>query len=675
MEGSVLESFFIQIGVDADDLRAGEKAITAAVLGIQKELQSLVGMFDDSNKKVSEGQKKINSSSDKMNKNLQEGAKKTREVFGSLKNELLAFTGITLSIGGAAKFITNMTSGVMGLSIQSKALGMSAKELDGWQRSAIAAGSTANEMTSSLQRVQDAITGIRNGDGSSPLLPIINGMMGLKVDWFDEKHTTTSSVEKMVMQRFRTLNPDQQKYAGQIMGWSPAIQQGTASGQIPNDQAKYEKLSNQTEATQNKARALNVALTDLDSRFSAVKLNIYSDLLPAANQFVTWLNGLADWFQKHPKEIKAALDAFEQAIETLVKWANTGATAVGGWKNAIELLVGLKVAAWVIEFTGAIKALMALQGLTAAAGSGVSGAAAGVLGKAGIAGAAAYLSEPYIDKALQYLFGDNKSFEKIRTAQTFSDFGSAIMAALKSGFSEDNLKQIRQSGSGLGNPYQYTPSGSPEPHPLQHAQAAKATGAGKLLLDFMSGTFGNLEAKYKLPTGLLRSVATTESHGDQFAQSPAGAKGLFQFMDGTAKDFGLTGGDVFDPQKSAQAAAKYLSELLKHYHGKLEYALAAYNWGEGNVDKYGLSAMPGETSAYVPKVIAGLPQTGASMAYQRYQNHVITNNHRYENSGGATTENHIGQIVINSPATSFSKLQSDIQSGISNKTIGLSGAR
>jgi soluble lytic murein transglycosylase-like protein len=74
-----------------------------------------------------------------------------------------------------------------------------------------------------------------------------------------------------------------------------------------------------------------------------------------------------------------------------------------------------------------------------------------------------------------------------------------------------------------------------------------------------------------LPTGtalpasgsLLRSVAITESGGNQFAVSGAGAKGLFQFMDGTARDMGLRGNDVFDPEKAAQAAAKYLHNCCR----------------------------------------------------------------------------------------------------------------
>ncbi|ELZ1059812.1 transglycosylase SLT domain-containing protein [Escherichia coli] len=146
--------------------------------------------------------------------------------------------------------------------------------------------------------------------------------------------------------------------------------------------------------------------------------------------------------------------------------------------------------------------------------------------------------------------------------------------------------------------------------PSQFAQSVKrpqATAQGKVLLDWMGPMFNKLESLYQLPAGLLKSVAITESGGNQFAISGAGAKGLFQFMDGTARDMGLRGNDVFDPEKSAQAAAKYLSQLLRQNGGDLSKALASYNWGIGNVKRYGMGLMPQETRNYIPKVMSNMP--------------------------------------------------------------------
>ncbi|HHT0267949.1 TPA: transglycosylase SLT domain-containing protein [Klebsiella pneumoniae] len=165
----------------------------------------------------------------------------------------------------------------------------------------------------------------------------------------------------------------------------------------------------------------------------------------------------------------------------------------------------------------------------------------------------------------------------------------------------------------------------------------QATKAGAQLLGWMAPMMGKLEAMYNLPAGLLRSVALTESGGNQFAISGAGAQGLFQFMPGTARDMGLRGNDVFDPVKSAEAAARYLSMLLQKNGGDLNKALASYNWGIGNVQKYGMALMPQETRQYFPKVLSNMPGAGATLN----QNTVI-------NISGVSDPREAGKIVSES---------------------------
>ncbi|HHU4530983.1 TPA: transglycosylase SLT domain-containing protein [Klebsiella quasipneumoniae] len=150
----------------------------------------------------------------------------------------------------------------------------------------------------------------------------------------------------------------------------------------------------------------------------------------------------------------------------------------------------------------------------------------------------------------------------------------------------------------------------------QYGQSVKrpqASKAGAQLLGWMAPMMGKLEALYNLPAGLLRSVALAESNGNQFAVSGAGAQGLFQFMPGTARDMGLRGNDVFNPMKAAEAAARYLSMLLQKNGGDLGKTLASYNWGIGNVQKYGMALMPGETRQYIPKVLSNMPGSGATL--------------------------------------------------------------
>ncbi|EPU9086297.1 transglycosylase SLT domain-containing protein [Enterobacter hormaechei] len=177
----------------------------------------------------------------------------------------------------------------------------------------------------------------------------------------------------------------------------------------------------------------------------------------------------------------------------------------------------------------------------------------------------------------------------------------------------DGIKQIADGILPPAGAATITPSIG-ENSPLPEVKRPQANAQGKVLLDWMQPVFNQLESLYRLPEGLLKSVAITESGGNQFATSGAGAKGLFQFMDGTARDMGLRGNDVFDPMKSAEAAAKYLSQLLTRNGGDLSKALASYNWGIGNVQRYGMDLMPQETRNYIPKVMSNMPGGGPQLS-------------------------------------------------------------
>ncbi|HHX7946086.1 TPA: lytic transglycosylase domain-containing protein, partial [Klebsiella pneumoniae] len=142
--------------------------------------------------------------------------------------------------------------------------------------------------------------------------------------------------------------------------------------------------------------------------------------------------------------------------------------------------------------------------------------------------------------------------------------------------------------------------------------------------------------------------------------SPKGAKGPFQFMDGTARDLGLKGMDVYDPHKSADAAARYLRYLLDATGGDLEKTLASYNWGLGNVQKKGMDNLPSETRNYVPKVMAGM-RPGAGMAVDRAM----------PGQSGATYQFYGTKITTQ--AQNVEQLTSDIKKHGDNRVMLLAG--
>lgn len=112
--------------------------------------------------------------------------------------------------------------------------------------------------------------------------------------------------------------------------------------------------------------------------------------------------------------------------------------------------------------------------------------------------------------------------------------------------------------------------------------------------------------KHGVPLGLLVAQGAQESgYWDPDVVSgkrvsSAGAKGVGQFMPATAERFGI---DPLDPQQAIDAQAKYMRANADMFGGDWAKALAGYNWGEGNVQKKGLSRAPAETRDYLAQIM------------------------------------------------------------------------
>ncbi|ANS75141.1 hypothetical protein AWM70_11450 [Paenibacillus yonginensis] len=140
------------------------------------------------------------------------------------------------------------------------------------------------------------------------------------------------------------------------------------------------------------------------------------------------------------------------------------------------------------------------------------------------------------------------------------------------------------------------------------ATASSVQGSGSSTA--YDGLIAEASRKYGVPEALIKAVIDTESSFRPHVESSAGAKGLMQLMDGTARGLGVS--DPFDPAQNIDGGVRYLSYQLKRYGGEIKTALAAYNAGPGKVNGLGVSndaelmdklhQLPVETQQYIGKI-------------------------------------------------------------------------
>lgn len=119
-------------------------------------------------------------------------------------------------------------------------------------------------------------------------------------------------------------------------------------------------------------------------------------------------------------------------------------------------------------------------------------------------------------------------------------------------------------------------------------------------LDAYDAWFLEAAAEHGLPAELLKAVAVAESRMNAGAVSKAGAKGLMQLLPSTGRAMGVH--DLLDPHESIRGGAAYLARQVSRF-GKFESALAAYNAGPGNVERFGGIPPFDETRTYVARVM------------------------------------------------------------------------
>jgi soluble lytic murein transglycosylase-like protein len=647
--------------------------------------------FKAGQKETAEGLKKTADQSTQVAKLMEEQGKKAASFFSQIKNELLALVGITLSIKGMKDLVVGTADSMATLGRSAAALRMSARDLDAWQHTAMAFGGTADELTSSMQSLNDSLYAFAMGKGGGDAVAALNSL-GISAVDATGKAKSMGEIYKEVGEQFRARHFDvgtARQYGSALGMTGNIVNMELASNEESVHQEMYKHSGVSDEAVA-KSQQFQETWAKIDQTFQSVREKLFTALIPYIEQLLTQLDKFATWVSTHQTEINGFFTTAAADVKAVTD-------AVGGVQNAFELLLAYVAGRWLLGIVAAAgAAAKAIGGVSTATGGGLKGGLP-VLGlalagwkvnsdlndieaeakgknvtpahllmmkkeeedKKGVAfhdeiikkvsswwegvktntieipsntkvnssartpEQAAAEGGSYLDPLAQALLNTAKSTDKSSKDLTDSaeqhaqaarriknvdvpgavtkQFNDTVDALNNQSFAQkftDAVVAILQK-VGMAQPQSPVALGDDVGLP-------QAKGAGKVLLDMMGAKFTQLETQLGLPAGILRRIATAESGGNQFAVSPAGAQGLMQLMPGTAQMLGLRGGDVFDPDKSAQAAARYLRQLLSMFGGDITKAVAAYNEGPGALQRKGMGNLPHETVDYINRVLGGV---------------------------------------------------------------------
>ncbi|WP_447881059.1 hypothetical protein [Serratia fonticola] len=338
---TIIDALVITLGLDPSDFKKGSDEMT-------------------------EEMKKQKKEAEKLAKDMEAAGKRAASFFGSIRTELLALLGLTLSAQGIKSFITSTANSLQQLGINSKALDMSARSLDGWSRAAEAAGSSAEKMQGTLASFQDVLTQIRTGGASdSPLFAALASFGGATGANFDYKNDNSEAIMRKIAQNWNKLNEDAKRRFGGMFGFDNATQQALSSGALVSDADKFTKASMATEDATKKAADFNRQLVAMKQNFAAAAQVLFSALIPYVEQLIPLIAKFGNWIATHGPEIEKFFADSAAEISKVVD-------AVGGWQNALEVLLVFVAGKWMLGMLVAVGKVMKSFGPLLAAIAAVS---------------------------------------------------------------------------------------------------------------------------------------------------------------------------------------------------------------------------------------------------------------------------------------------------------------
>lgn len=547
------------------------------------------------------------------------GINKLGKGISWLTTKMMSLLGVVLKLGapllalfggGTIAGIYQMTEGWAKLGSvterTAQIMGVSAQRLMNWRGVGDLVGIGADTMTQGLQGFQKTLQDAKWGRNQA-----VFGM--LKMLNIDLKHTKNGVIDTEAVlyqladriQKVQKKDPAAAQKLAESFGVTellPVLMNGSKA--LKSYQAEVKRLQGDispemTNRAKEFAKKLNVMKVASDSMKASIADKLIPVFQPLIEKWTEWITlhktGISDKIEKLAERLAKWLDKvdFEKVLNGIVKfvdgcvsitkWIDKTVDKFGGWETVIKgvgIAIGIGFVANIGLAVAGIVGMIAKLGI-AATSVGALGTAFTWLGGVALGGVVGWGIGNVIRD--QYM--------KTDTGQKFDNWVGEKTTKLLAFLGNDQAKEtlaINERTNAITGKF------------------AEPTGED---LKKSKLSFDSLEYKYGLPKGMLDRIWWMESSRGKNMRSPAGAMGHFGFMPKTAKEYGLKNPDDF--YESGDAAGRKMRNLLRYYKGDTQKATAAYNYGEGNLDKLikkhpqdWQNNLNSETSGYLKKMFS-----------------------------------------------------------------------
>lgn len=574
--------------------------------------------FNKKRAQVKESLKDTANEAEKSGKRTQQSLDKSTKSFEQVTKSAAKFFAVIASVSAIKGFIERQIEANSALDRFSQNLNESVSNISAWSNAAEQAGGTAEGLQGTMDMLSKSQTDLML-TGQSGLIPYFSAL-GVSMTDAEGKARPVSDILLDLSDRFSSMPRTTANNMGRMMG----IDQGTmylllkGRTEIETIIARQKEYNAVTKQQAEQASRLRLMIVENTQSFRAFGRELLSNATPAIEKVFQIMSDFGQWCMEH----KEFISAFLITITSLLVGLGLAATPINLTVVAITALAAAVAALWddyqVWKEGG--DSLIDWSKWE----PGITAAKKGVQSLVKILGDAFYRMFALIDAGKKAWEGDWKGMR------------FALGEVIGGNDSGSGIPSMRPPAPGTAG----TVNGKPI--------AAPGNAASKM---------SALEKKYGLPAGLLDNVWKTESGRGRNMKSAAGAEGHFQFMPATAKQYGLS--NPYDFDESADAAARYYRDLLKANGGDLRLAAAAYNWGQGNLNRKGIANAPSETIGYMAKITAGIKGASNSARVAGAGNMAAGAN-TYNNGGNNHVETHIGEVKVITQATDANGIAKDM---------------